>query len=143
MNNNNGGDDFEDDLAAYNERQKEEDGDNLSEQQPVSAISEFNPVISNKNLLSDSLSKVDQNLEDIESEQPQPKNRSEKEDEEEEEDEEGFYKDEEEETPVSVQEMKPIQQSAIVQNNSKEQTMSIMDALENSLKKENQQQKEI
>lgn len=29
--NNNGGDDFEDDLAAYNERQKEEDGDNVSD----------------------------------------------------------------------------------------------------------------
>lgn len=33
-------------------------------------------------------------------------------------------------------------QSAIIPNNSKEQSMSIMDALENSLKKENQQ-KEI
>jgi hypothetical protein len=28
---NNNGDDFEDDLAAYNERQKEEEGDTLSE----------------------------------------------------------------------------------------------------------------
>jgi hypothetical protein len=56
---NNNGDDFEDDLAAYNERQKEEEGDTLSEQQPVSTISEFNPVIINKNLITDSLSKTD------------------------------------------------------------------------------------
>ena len=104
---NNNGDDFEDDLAAYNERQKEDEGDGDIEQQAVTAIPEFNPVINN--IYSGSLSKADQNLEDIELEQPQPKILSEKE-EEEEEDEEGFYKDEEEEmdTPVSIQEIKPL-----------------------------------
>ena len=105
---NNNGDDFEDDLAAYNERQKEDEGDGDIEQQAVTAIPEFNPVINN-NIYSSSISKADQNLEDIELEQPQPKNLSEKE-EEEEEDEEGFYKDEEEEmdAPVSIQEIKPL-----------------------------------
>ena len=36
----NNGDDFEDDLAAYNERQKEEDGDEDAalSQQPTSSI---------------------------------------------------------------------------------------------------------
>lgn len=100
----NNGDDFEDDLAAYNERQREEgiDDENL-DQQPDSAIPEFNPVLNADNI------DTDQNLEDIQSQQPQPKAMSDKE-EEEEEDEEGFYKDEEEEeqeTPVSVQELKP------------------------------------
>ncbi len=98
----NNGDDFEDDLAAYNERQREEgiDDENL-DQQAYSAIPEFNPVLNAED--------TDQNLEDIQSQHPQPKAMSDKE-EEEEEDEEGFYKDEEEEeqeTPVSVQELKP------------------------------------